>query len=76
MFSDLMRLPCERTLSHRTPGGGNAATGRWQCCHWAVAVLPPGGVRWQNRYEQTGRPSFKHDNQEVLETSDLQGQKS
>ena len=18
------------------PGGGNAATGRWQCCHWAV----------------------------------------
>ena len=52
----------KRTLFHRTPPGGNAATGRWQCCHWAVAMLPLGGVRWKNLHDEMNRPTFKHDN--------------
>ena len=47
-----------RAVAVLPPGGGNAATGRWQCCHWAVAMLPPSGVRWKILHEETGKPMF------------------
>ena len=36
-FADFYLPIVHRAVAMLPPGGGNAATGRWQCCHWAVA---------------------------------------